>query len=144
MPDPRDAQLHTPDSDRERRPPRERFAGAEHAFDLREIATGLRDEDAPVRDGHRQVTVYHKASVSLIVFDFEAGGRLMAHQADAEVMIQAISGVLEVRTPTRTYRLPGGLLLVLDPGIRHDVFAPEESQMLLTVARSTGRDAAGS
>jgi quercetin dioxygenase-like cupin family protein len=134
----------TTDAHQERRPPRERFSGTEHVFDLREIATGLRDEDEPVRDGHRQMTVYHKASVSLIVFDFEAGGRLMAHQADAEVMIQAIDGVLEVWTPTRTYRLPAGSLLVLDPGVTHDVFAAEESRMLLTVARSTGRDAEGS
>lgn len=41
----------TAESGQDRRPPRERFAGTEHDFDLREIATGLRDETAPVRDG---------------------------------------------------------------------------------------------
>ena len=69
------------------------------------------------------------------LFDFEAGGRLTDHQADAQVTILALTGVLEVSTRAQTHRVPKGSLLVLDPGVRHDVFAPEKSQMLLTVAR---------
>ena len=69
------------------------------------------------------------------LFDFEAGGRLTDHQADAQVTILALTGVLEVSTRAQTHRVPEGSLLVLDPGVRHDVFAPEKSQMLLTVAR---------
>lgn len=118
-----------------RRPPRERFAGAEHVFDLRGTAAGLREEDAPVRDGHRQMTLYHKGPLTLVVFDFEAGARLRDHQADAQVTILALTGLLEVSTPTQMHRLPEGSVLVLDPGVRHDVFAPGQSQMLLTVAR---------
>jgi quercetin dioxygenase-like cupin family protein len=125
----------TPAADRGRRPPRERFAGAEHVFDMHEIALGLREERAPARDGHRQITIFHKTPVTLVLFDFEAGGRLTDHQADAQVTILALIGLLEVSTPAQTHRVPEGSLLVLDPGVRHDVFAPEKSQMLLTVAR---------
>ena len=125
----------TPAADRGRRPPRERFAGAEHVFDMHEIALGLREGRAPVRDGHRQITIFHKTPVTLVLFDFEAGGRLTDHQADAQVTILALIGLLEVSTPAQTHRVPEGSLLVLDPGVRHDVFAPEKSQMLLTVAR---------
>jgi len=125
----------TVNSDQDRQPPRERFAGPEHAFDLRELANGLRDEDIPARDGHRQITIFHKLPLTLIVFDFEAGGRLADHQADAHVMILSLSGVLEVSTPTGMHRLPAGSLLVLDPGVMHDVAAPEPAQMLLTVDR---------
>ena len=39
------------DSDHDRQPPLERFAGAEHVFDLREIATRLRTESTPAREG---------------------------------------------------------------------------------------------
>ncbi len=125
----------TNDSDEDRRPPRERFAGTEHVFDLREIATGLRDESTPVRHGHRQMAIFHKDLLTLIVFDFEAGGRLADHRADADVTILAVSGLLEVSTPNATHRLPEGSLLVLDPGVVHDVYAPEPSQMLLVVGR---------
>ncbi len=125
----------TADSDQDRPPPRERFAGTEHVFDLREIATGLRDESTPVRHGHRQMTIFHKHPLTLIVFDFDAGGRLADHRADADVTILAVSGLLEVSTPSGTHRLPEGSLLVLDPGVVHDVYAPDTSQMLLAVSR---------
>lgn len=134
----------TPDADKGRRPPRERFAGSEHVFDLRGIAAGFRDEHEPARDGHRQMTIYHRAPVTLVLFDFEAGARLTDHQADAQVTILALTGLLEVSTPAQTHRLPEGSLLVLDPGVRHDVFAPERSQMLLTVARLAERTRDGS
>jgi quercetin dioxygenase-like cupin family protein len=128
----------TPEATPDRRPPRERFAGAEHVFDLRAIAGGLRAEHEPVRDGHRQMTLYHKPPVSIILFDFEAGARLTDHQADAHVTILALTGRLEVSTSAQLHRLPEGSLLVLDPGVRHDVFAPERGQMVLTVARVAG------
>jgi quercetin dioxygenase-like cupin family protein len=124
-----------PDADPTRGPPRERFAGSEHVFNLRGIAAGLWNERAPVHDGHRQMTIYHKMPVTLVLFDFEAGARLTDHQADAQVTILALTGLLEVTTPAQTHRLPEGSLLVLEPGVRHDVFAPEQAQMLLTVAR---------
>ena len=95
----------------------------------------MRDEQAPVRGGHRQVTIYHRTPVTLVLFDFEAGARLTDHQADAQVTILALAGLLEVSTSAQTHRLPEGSLLVLDPAVRHDVFAPEKSQMLLTVTR---------
>ncbi len=125
----------TVNSDQDRQPPRERFAGPEHAFDLRELADGLRDETTLARDGHRQMTIFHKLHLTLIVFDFEAGGRLADHQAEAHVAIQSLSGVLEVSTPNGTHRLPAGSVLVLDPGVMHDVAAPGPAQMLLTVHR---------
>ncbi len=134
----------TPGAARGRRPPRERFAGSEHVFNLRAVAAGLREEHEPVRGGHRQMTIYHTTPVTLILFDFEAGGRLTDHQADAQVTILALTGLLEVSTPAQTHRVPEGSVLVLDPGVRHDVFAPEKSQMLLTVARVAERSPDGS
>ncbi len=80
------------------------------------------------------MTIFHKPPLSLVVFDFEAGGRLADHRAEAHVTILALSGLLEVSTPTQTHRLPAGSLLVLDPEVIHDVYAPETSQMLLAVA----------
>lgn len=125
----------TSDPASDRLPPRERFEGIEHVYDLRQLATGLRNESNPVRDGHRQMTIFHKHPLTLVVFDFEPGGRLDGHRAEAQVTILALSGVLEVTTPDATHRLPEGSLLALDPGVVHDVFAPAASQMLLTVGR---------
>ncbi len=128
----------TPEADGRRQSPRERFAGKEHVFDVEAIAAGLRNESYPVRDGHRQMTVFHKGSMALVVFAFDAGGQLVDHRADAYVTIMALSGRLEVSTPNQTHHLPAGSLLVLDPGMPHDVHAPEESEMLLVVGQVGG------
>jgi quercetin dioxygenase-like cupin family protein len=82
------------------------------------------------------MTIHHRPPVTVVLFDFEAGARLTDHQADAQVAILALTGLLEVSTPARTHRLPEGSLLILSPGLRHDVFAPEKSQMLLTITRT--------
>ncbi len=115
------------------RPPRERFAGPEHLFDLGAVADSLRNESSPVRDGHRQQTIFHRSHLTLVVFDFVEGGRLKAHRAMAPVTIHALSGRLEVSTGTRVHQLPAGSLLALDPGVVHDVHALEPSHLLLSV-----------
>jgi len=116
-----------------RRQPLERFAGPEHVFNLAAMAGMLWREDHPAADGHRQLTLYHKDELTLVLFDFEAGSMLADHEADGYVTIQTISGELEVSTPAATRHLPPGSLLVLVPGVRHDVTARVASQMLLTV-----------
>lgn len=118
---------------RERRAPAERFAGSEHLFNLAASAESLRLEDQPARDGHRQITLVHEGGVSVVLFVFESGGRLSNHSADGLVLIQAIAGMLQVTTPLGTHTVPTGSLLVLAPGVMHDVTARRASQMLLTI-----------
>ncbi len=119
------------------RPPRERFAGPEHLFDLGAVAESLHGESSPLRDGHRQQTIFHRSHLTLVVFDFVEGGRLNAHRAMAPVTIHAFSGRLEVSTGTSVYQLAAGSLLALDPGVVHDVHAVEPSRMLLSVGAVT-------
>ncbi len=113
--------------------PTERFAGREHVYDLAEIATQLRAEPHPATGGHRQMTIFHQGSVALVLFDFEAGGGLVDHVADGLVTIQAVAGRVRVKTPEGDHDLVGGSLLVLAPGVAHDLHASAPSQVLLTV-----------
>lgn len=118
---------------RERRGPAERFAGSEHLFNLAVSAEALRSEQQEPRRGHRQITLIHEGGLSVVLFDFEPGGRLSNHSADGLVIIQAIAGMLDVVTSEAAYEVPDGSLLVLAPGVVHDVHARRASQMLLTV-----------
>lgn len=118
---------------RERREPAARFAGSEHLFNLAASAESLRNEKQEARDGHRQITLVHEGGVSVVLFDFEPDGRLANHSADGLVIIQAIEGILDVATSKATHTMPAGSLLVLAPGVVHDVSARHPSQMLLTV-----------
>ncbi|MFO7654074.1 MAG: hypothetical protein R6X25_09660 [Candidatus Krumholzibacteriia bacterium] len=117
----------------ERQDPDDRYAGDEHLFDLAASADDLRREEHPARDGHRQVTLVHEDGVTVILFDFEAGGQLKHHAADGLVMIHVIAGMVDVATPETTHPIGAGSLLVLAAGVRHDVSVREPSQVLLTV-----------
>jgi quercetin dioxygenase-like cupin family protein len=118
---------------RERRRPSERFAGSEHLFNLAGAAEALRNEEQEARHGHRQITLVHEDGISVVLFDFEAGGQLANHSADGMVIIQAIAGMIEVATSKATHLMPAGSLLVVAAGVVHDVNARIPSQMLLTV-----------
>lgn len=120
-------------SGRERRDPDDRFAGDEHLFDLAASARDLRREEQVARDGHRQVTLVHEDGITVMLFDFEAGGRLASHSADGLVMIQVIAGTIDVATATARHSMAAGSLLTLAAGVEHDVIAREPSQVVLTV-----------
>jgi quercetin dioxygenase-like cupin family protein len=120
-------------SGRERQDPEERFAGDAHLYDLGAAAQGLREEEQAARRGHRQVTLVHDDGITVLLFDFEPGGELPSHVADGLVMIQVIAGRIDVTTTEETHSIAAGSLLVLAAGVRHDVLAREQSQVLLTV-----------
>ncbi len=122
------------DMEGRRRPPRERFAGAEHLFDLEAVAEALAHEPIGERHGHRQITLFHHDAMTVILFDFEAGGYLRDHSAAGLVMVQVLSGDLRMTTPDGEHAMHGGSLLVLQPGVHHDVHAVSAGRMLLTVA----------
>ena len=119
--------------DRLRARPADRFAGEEHHLDLGATLAALRREAHPSVAGHRQITILHHGPVRLVLFAFDAGGRLPEHRAAGFVTIHALRGALRVRTPQRVYELEAGHVLALDPNVVHDVEAPVEADMLLGI-----------
>ncbi|HEX6250331.1 MAG TPA: cupin domain-containing protein [Gemmatimonadaceae bacterium] len=115
--------------------PKDRFAELVRRIDLTEAAAALRAEQhAPVA-GHRQIVLVRRGSMSLILFAFEANGVLKEHRADGEVVIQALTGRIEVTAGGSVTVLEAGQALSLASGETHSVRAPEVSDMLLTVCR---------
>lgn len=131
----------TASPERRRPRPADRFAADEHQLDLRSALHALRAEPNPGAHGHRQVALMHEGPVRLVLFAFDHGGRMPQHAAPGWVTIHVLRGSLTVRTPETTHVLAGGTLLSLAPGVRHDLEATEESDMLLGIypdaARST-------
>jgi quercetin dioxygenase-like cupin family protein len=124
----------------QRTPPRERFEGDEHLFDLAVESRRLRDESGEARDGHRQVTLFRGGGVSIVLFHFEAGGKLKDHAADGYVTVLVLSGEIRMVTGEGPHRMSSGSLLVLRPGVMHDVVAETASSMLLTVRLDPSED----
>jgi quercetin dioxygenase-like cupin family protein len=119
--------------DRLRPHPTAREAGPELTLDFGATFRALRAESHPPIQGHRQISVAHRGPLRLVLFAFDAGGRLPEHRAPGLVTIQALTGRLRVRTPRGTHELEAGQAVPLDPDVPHDVEAPVESDMLLAV-----------
>lgn len=120
--------------DRLRPPPSERFAGPEHRIDLGSAVQALRREAHEPTDKHRQITVFHKGRLRMVLFGFEPGGSLPAHRAPGIVVIHTLRGRIHVKTLNASYELGTGQILTLDPEVVHDVTAVEPSDMLLTIS----------
>ena len=127
--------MSTP-KDRLRPPPSERFAGPEHRIDLTATLDALRGEQHESTERHRQITVFHKGPLRMVLFTFEAGAGLPAHRAPGFVVIHTLRGRITVKTMNDSYELATGQLVTLDPEVVHDVTAAEPSEMLLTISLS--------
>lgn len=123
------------EDDRLRTHPTERLATAVQRVDLVAAAASLRAEAPAPAAGHRQLVVARHGPVSMIIFAFEPGGKLNEHQANGEVIIQVLRGLLSVTVVAEQFTLAPGQLLALAPGERHAVHALEESDMLLCISR---------
>lgn len=128
-----DEPITDPPRDRLRTPPAERFAGDTHLFRIDETLATLRSEEHPSRHGHRQKALFHRGSVTTLVFDFDKGGTLAEHSTPGLVTIHGLEGHLQVTAEGETHDLHPGHILIFRPGIPHDVHALEAGAMLLTV-----------
>lgn len=121
------------DAERLRPPPSERFAGSSHHLSLRRALADLRAETKEARNGHRQITLFHRSPVTQVLFSFEPGGHLDEHSAHGLVAIHVIEGQLQVRAEGTEHSIAAGELLVLEPDVPHDVRSAGDAAMLLTV-----------
>ena len=123
----------TPQDDRLREHPSQRFSPSEDEIDLATATQHLLSEHEANRHGHRQIALFKGDAETLALFHFNAGGRFPDHSVDGTVIIQVLEGRLTVTTDQAAHALESGQLLRLRANVRHDVTAQDESRMLLTV-----------
>ncbi|HXE54799.1 MAG TPA: cupin domain-containing protein [Tepidisphaeraceae bacterium] len=121
-----------------RQHPDERFRASQHLIDLDAAAGRLAGETASPR-GHRQETLYRHGNLTVALFLFEAGAGLAEHKADGVVTIQVLQGHIKINAEGQAHDLPAGRMLVLAPGVKHDVLAEQPSRMLLTISKESAR-----
>jgi quercetin dioxygenase-like cupin family protein len=131
-------------SDRTRVHPDTRFAPPAQEFDLDAVARELSRErgGAASPQGHRQKTLYRHGNSTLALFLFDAGGGMREHRASGTVFIQVLEGRLTVNAQGQRHELVAGRVLVMAPGVVHDVRAEEPARMLLTVCLQPAATAA--
>ena len=124
----------SPNDDRTRVHPNERFAPAAQAFDFEAAANELSREPSVTTAGHRQKTLYRHGQASLSLFIFDPGAVLKEHRTNGTVFIQILKGRMTVQADGKPHTLSAGHVLVMSPNVPHDLYAEELTHMLLTVS----------
>lgn len=120
--------------ERSRAAPSERFAAEHLALDLHAEAAALEAEPTPKKHGHRQKTLFKNSGRTVALFVLDAGAGLAEHATSGIVTVQAIEGEVDVTAGGAEYHLRAGMLLVMAPGVRHDVRAQSRAVFLLQVS----------
>ena len=117
------------------RRPHEQPAGAPYVeLDFLRELEELRSEPEWKR-GHNAKTLVKTDSLRIVLMALAPQAQVPRHRTEGRISIQTLSGDIVVRAAGRTFDLRAGALLVLDPGIDHDVEARDvESAFLLTIA----------
>lgn len=86
--------------------------------------------------GHRRqtVTLAREGDVSIVMMAMEAGDAVKEHSADGAVTIHVLRGQAVITASGGATELRSGELMLLQPGVRHDVRAAEQSVLLLTIS----------
>jgi quercetin dioxygenase-like cupin family protein len=124
--------MQNPD-DRTRAHPEERFAPSTLIFDFNNAADELAREPSATTQHHRQKTLYRHGQTSLSLFLFEAGSELREHRAEGTVLIQLLDGRIIINAQGIRHEMKSGQVLVMSPGVPHDLLAEVAARVLLTV-----------
>ena len=119
--------------ERLRQHPDERFQSRQHQIDLAEVAAQLAAEPLTGTRIHRQETIYRHGPVTVALFLFDAGARMVEHAAEGVVTVHVLEGRLKMSVEAQTHDLGAGQMLLMAPGVKHDVYAERPTRMLLTV-----------
>jgi quercetin dioxygenase-like cupin family protein len=126
--------------DRLRQHPSKRFQPTQHLLDLGKATAQLRAEPQAGGRAQRQQTLYRHGPVTVALFVFDRGARMPQHVAEGVVTVDVLEGRLRMSAEGQAHDMTAGQILVMAPGVRHDVFAEEPTRMLLTVCLEVPKD----
>jgi quercetin dioxygenase-like cupin family protein len=109
-------------------------------FDLRSETEQLRQQESYRRGSPTGRTLVKEPDLRIVLMALKAGARQEEHRASGPISVHALQGVLRLRLQKSSVELTAGQVLMLEPGISHDVGAVEDAIFLLTIARTTYQD----
>lgn len=102
-------------------------------FDFNSLGEELRAEGPYERAGQTARTLVRTPDLRVVVIALRAGKTIAEHEANATASIHALSGHLRLQVPEQEVELKAGQLLALGAGLKHDVYAVEDSVFVLTL-----------
>lgn len=115
---------------------RDALSGAVMKFDLISEMEALPAQAAYENGGPAGKTLVKEPDLRVVLIALKAEGRMEEHGASGPVSLQMIKGSVELDLPNGTMKVGVGELLVMEPGIKHQAKALEDSAFLLTIGRT--------
>jgi quercetin dioxygenase-like cupin family protein len=86
--------------------------------------------------GRRSRNLAREGGISIVLMAMESGDRLAQHSSDGTVIIQVLRGQVSLTANGHSQSMRDGEAALLQPNIKHDIAAEEQSVVVLTVASS--------
>jgi quercetin dioxygenase-like cupin family protein len=93
----------------------------------------IKDEKAWDKGDRNAITLLHNDHMRIVLVALKDGVE-MSHAIDGAISIQVLAGRLWVETEAQSFSVDEEEIAALQPGLRHYIFAEEESTFLLTLA----------
>jgi quercetin dioxygenase-like cupin family protein len=107
---------------------------------LAEHVERLKEESTWRERGRNAITVTKEPGLRLVLMVLGQGTTISEHQAAGPLSLHVLSGSVIFRTGGRAPTVAAGELIVLETAIDHEVYAVEESVMLLTLAGASASE----
>ena len=109
-------------------------------FDLEEERARVFDATLLERHGRNARTLVKEGPLRVTLITVRAGGHIAPHRAEGPISVQVIHGDIAFRAEEREHRLTAGDLLVLKPGVTHEVRSDGGGTFLLTIVQPGAPD----
>jgi quercetin dioxygenase-like cupin family protein len=104
-------------------------------FHLADEGARLNNPALLERSGRNARTLAKNGPLRLTLIVVRAGGKIAPHSARGPITVQVLDGDIRFSVAGQEYRLGAGDLLVLDPGMEHEVSSETGGTFLLTVVQ---------
>jgi quercetin dioxygenase-like cupin family protein len=118
-----------------RQRPAERVAVRQEFIDIAAETAKLKEDPAWNSGKHSARTLLNEPEFGIVLLALKKGGSLNEHRYEGRFTLQTLSGDVRVHLPDHVVELPAGRLVVVGPGVVHDVEAAQESTCLLTLVK---------
>jgi quercetin dioxygenase-like cupin family protein len=103
-------------------------------FDLQSLIEKLKQEDGWKKGERKTIPLLKNSSMRIILMALPAGTDIKLHQAEGQITVHIIEGVLKFNTENESVTLYQGQLLTLREHIKHSLNAIKDTSFLLTMA----------
>ena len=135
--------LATQSADTAKTDPTHPIPESAQSFELVTAIKLLKDGAQFRATGHAARTLFKSPSLRIVLIVLRRDEELKEHKTNAPAALHVLEGSIRVALPDRSVEPVTGSLVVIEPGVPHDVIALSDSAFILSMPWGGQKDLAG-